>query len=97
MEISSEYIDFANIFSSKLVVKLLEHMKINNYAIMLVDDWELSYGPIYSLSFVKLKMLKTYIENNLINSFIRSSKSSAITSIFFDKKSNSNLKLCVDY
>ena len=35
---------------------------------------------------MELKMLKTYIKNNLTNSFIRPSKSPIGAFIFFDKK-----------
>ena len=42
-------------------------------------------------------MLKTYIENNLANDFIRPFESFAGTSIFFDKKPDGSLKLCVNY
>ena len=72
-------------------------MRINDHAIKLVDDWQVLYGPIYSLGPVKLKTLKIYIKNNLANSFIRSSKSLAGASIFFDKKPDGSLKLYVDY
>ncbi len=37
-KVLSEYADFANIFSSKLAVELLEHTRINDHAIELIDD-----------------------------------------------------------
>ncbi len=37
-EVPSEYADFADVFSLKLAAKLLEHTRINNHAIELVDD-----------------------------------------------------------
>ena len=46
---------------------------------------------------MKLEMLKTYIKNNLANGFIGLSKSPIRASIFFDKKLNESLKLCMDY
>ena len=97
IKVLSKYANFADIFSSKLAVKLSEHMKINNHAIELVDDWQPSYGLIYSLGLVELKTLKVYIKNNLDNSFIKSFKSLAKASIFFNKKPNGSLRLCVDY
>ena len=36
-EMPSEYTDFADVFSPKLVVELLKHMEINNDPIELVD------------------------------------------------------------
>ena len=92
----SKYTDFADIFSSKLAAKLLEY-GINNYAIDLVDDWQPSYGSIYSLWPVELEIFKVYIKNNLANSFIRPFKFFARAPIFFNKKPNGSLRLCMDY
>ncbi len=92
----SEYTDFADIFSSKLVAELSEYTRINNHAIKLVDDWQPPYGPIYSLGPVKLEILKAYIENNLTNGFIKPSKSLVGAPILFNKKPDSSLTLYVD-
>ncbi len=96
-KVSSKYTDFVDVFSSKLAVELLKHMEINNHTIKLIDDRQPPYGPIYSLRLVKLEILKAYIKNNLANGFIRPSKSLARTPIFFDKKPDGSLRLCVDY
>ncbi len=93
----SKYTDFADVFSSKLVAELLEHIGINDYAIELVDDWQPPYDPIYSLGPVELETLKAYIKNNLANGFIKPSKSPTGAPIFFDKKPDNNLRLWVDY
>ncbi len=58
-EVPSKYTDFADVFSLKLAVELLEHIGINDYTIELVDDQQPLYGPIYSLSLVELETLKT--------------------------------------
>ena len=42
-------------------------------------------------------MLKTYIKNNLANDFIRSLKFFVRVPIFFDKKPDGSLRLCIDY
>ena len=86
----NKYADFAHVFLLKFAAKLLKH-GINDYVIDLVDDWQPPYGLIYSLEPVELEILKAYIENNLANGFIRSSKSSTISPIFFDKKPYSSL------
>ena len=65
--------------------------------IMLLNDWKPPYGSIYSLGPVELETLKAYIKNNLANDFIRPFKSRAKASIFFHKKLDKSLKLCVDY
>ena len=72
-------------------------MKINNHAIKVMDNWQSPYGLIYNLAHVKLETLKTYIKNYLINSFIKSSKFPIRAPIFFDKKSNGNIRLYIDY
>ena len=52
---------------------------------------------IYNFGIIKLKTLKTYIKNNLANNFIKHFKSFIKITIFFFKKSNKSLKLCIDY
>ena len=89
--ILTEYSDFADIFSPELASELPEHIEINNHAIELVDDWQPSYEPSYSLELEELKTLKNYIETNLANGFIRLSKSPAKTPIFYDKKLDGSL------
>lgn len=96
-KVFSKYANFADIFLPKLAIELLEHTGINDYAIKLVDDWQSPYNPIYNLGSVKLEILKTYIKNNLTNGFIRPFKSPAGAPIFFDKKLNKSLQLCIDY
>ena len=86
-----EYSDFVDVFSPKLALKLIKYTGINDHAIKLVDKWQSYYEPIYSLEIVELETLKTYIEINLADSFIRFFRSSARTSIFFDKKLNKSL------
>lgn len=34
----NKYIDFADVFLSKLTIKLLKYIKINNYIIEFIDD-----------------------------------------------------------
>lgn len=72
-------------------------MRINDYSIQLVDNWQSPYDSIYSLGLVKLEILKAYMKNNLVNGFIRPSKFFATISIFFNKKSDGSLQLYVNY
>ena len=97
IKVPSKYTDFADAFSPKLAGKLPKHMKINHHTIELVDDWQPLYGPIYNLASVELKILKAYIGNNLTNGFIKPFKSPIGVSSLFNKKPDSNLRLCVDY
>lgn len=78
-----KYVNFANIFSSELIAQLSEYIKINDYTINLIDSKKLPYRLIYSLEPIELKILKTYIEINLANNFIRPSKSYKNILIFF--------------
>ena len=82
IEVSSKYADFVDIFLPKLATKLSKYMSINNYIIELIDNKQLLYDFIYSLDLVELKILKVFIKNNLVNSFIRPFKSLAEAFIF---------------
>ena len=46
---------------------------------------------------MELETLKAYIETNLANRFIKSSKSPAGAPILFDRKSDCFFRLCVNY
>ena len=52
---------------------------------------------MYNLSLIKLEILKTYIMNNLANSFIKPSKFFVEALIFFNKKPNKSLRLYRNY
>lgn len=95
--VPTEYSDYADVFSEKLAAVLPEHTKINSHAIDLKKGKQPPYGPIYSPGPVELETLKTYIETNLANSFIRLSKSPTGAPILFDRKSDGSLRLCVNY
>ena len=97
VKILEEYLDFANVFSEKNVLVLLERTKFNKYVIDLEDGKQLPYRLIYSLSPVELETLKTYIETYLKTGFIQPFKSSAGASILFDKKPDSSFRLYIDY
>ena len=96
-KVSAEYTDFADVFFPDLAFELPKHIEINDHVIKLVDSQQLSYGLIYSLKLVELKILKVYIKTNLANSFIRQSKSFLDALIFFDKKLDRFFWLYVDY
>ena len=96
-KVLSKYVDFVDVFSPKLAAELSKHTEINDHAIELIDDLQPLYGPIYSLGLVELETLKAYIENNLVNGFIKPSKSLTGAFILFDKKPNDSLRLSVNY
>ena len=78
-----KYSDYTNVFSPGSAAELPKHTRINNHPIVLIDSQQPPYGPIYSLGPVELETLKTYIETNLANGFIRPSKSPAGVPILF--------------
>ena len=92
-----EYSDYSDVFSAENVAELPENTGINEHAIELEEGKQPPFGPIYSLGPVELETLKTYIETNLANGFIRPSKSPAGALIFFDRKPDGSLRLCMDY
>ena len=96
-KVLAEYSNYSDIFSAEYAAELLENTRMNEYAIKLKKGKQPPFGPIYSLELVELETLKTYIETNLANGFIQPFKSSAGTSILFDRKPDRNLCLCVDY
>lgn len=91
------YSDFANVFLKDSAAELSEPTGIKDHAIDLLDGKQPSYGPIYSLGPVELETLKTYIETNLADGFIRPSMSPAGAPILLVKKDDGTLRLCVDY
>ena len=96
-EILKKYSDYNNIFLEENAAELLEKFGINKHAIKLEEDKQSLFRPIYSLSPVELKMLKTYIKTNLANGFICFSKSLTGVSNLFDQKPNRNFCLYMDY
>ena len=96
-EVPAEYSNYNIVFLAVYVVEFLGNTRINEHAIKLEDCKQPLFGLIYSLGLVKLETLKTYIQINLVNGFIRPSKSPTKTPILFDKKPNGSLCLCVDY
>ena len=83
-KVFNKYVNFANIFSLKLMSKLLKHTGFNDHAIKLVNGQQPLYRPIYSLELIELESLKTYIKTNLANRLIKSSNLPTGTSMLFD-------------
>ena len=90
-KIPEEYSDYSNIFLAENVAELPENTGMNEHAIELEEDKQPPFSPIYSLGQRELETLKTYIETNLANSFIRPFKSPAGAPIFWDRKFDKNL------
>ena len=83
-------------FLEELALELAKYLNINEYAINLEKN-KLFYRLIYSFRLVKEEILKIYIKNNLVNSFIALFKSFAKVFILFIKKLDNNFYLCINY
>ena len=97
IKIPIKYSNYSNIFSAKNAVELPENIEINEYAIKLKEGKQPPFGLIYNLGPIELKILKTYIKTNLANGFIWPSISPAKAPIFFDRKPDKSLRLCINY
>ena len=83
MAILEVYSNYNNVFTAENIIKLLNYIGINNYAIKLEKSKQLLFKPIYSFESVELEMLKTYIKINWANSFVQPFKSSTRVPIFW--------------
>ena len=93
----AKYLDFAYVFSKESAEMLPEQTEVNKYIIELEKGKQPPYRPIYSLGSVELEILKTYIETNLANSFIRLSNFLPGALILFVWKLDGSLRLCTNY
>ena len=96
-KISAKYSDYSDFFSAENVAELPENIRMNEHAIELEEDKQPPFEPIYSLGPMELETLKTYIETNLADGFIRPFKFPVGSLILFDRKLNKSLCLYVDY
>ena len=86
VKIPTKYSDFSNVFLKEKALILLKVTELNQHAIKLQEGQQSSYGLIYNLGPIELKMLKTYIKTNLANGFIWPSKLPADALILFVRK-----------
>jgi len=56
-----------------------------------------TFALLYNLSETELAILRKYLDDYLAKGWIQPSKSPAGANIFFAKKKNGTLRLCVDY
>ncbi len=82
--------------SEQSEMSLSEH-KSWDHKILLLNDKQSKWMPLYSMSEDQLKKVKTYLDENLKREFIRSSKSLTEYSILFVSKKNDTKQLCVNY
>ena len=94
--VSSEYHEFANVFSKNKAETLSPHhpydLKIN-----LEEGAQPLVGPIYSLLASEQEALKGFIKENLNTGFIQPTSSLHSAPVLFIKKKDGSLCLCVDF
>ena len=95
--IPSEYAEWKGIFDEPLPGEALPKHQPWDHEILLEPGKHPTFGPIYSLSADRLKVLREYIRENLKKGFIQKSTSPAGYPILFAPKKDGNLRLCIDY
>jgi hypothetical protein len=95
---SSKYHDFLDVFFKKKADILSSHRK-HDHRIKLEKDHESDheYASLYNLSERELLLIKKYLKEHLDKDFIESSTASYASLILFAKKSDDELRFCVDY
>ncbi len=95
-EIPSHYNEFEDVLEKKIVDTLLEHCPYD-CTIDLEEGSQSPFRPIHNLSQDELIAFHKYIDNFFEKGFIQHSKSLVGAPIFFVKKKDGSLRLCVDY
>ncbi len=92
------------LYVTKDVYKISEQSEMSlskhkswDHEVLLLNDKQLKWMSLYSISEDQLKKVKTYLDENLKREFIRSSKSLTEYLILFVSKKNNTKQLCVDY
>ncbi len=93
-----EYHDFLNVFFKEKADILSSHRK-HDHRIELEKDHEFDheYASLYNLSEEELLLVKKYLKEHLDKNFIESSIASYASLILFAKKSDDELRFCVNY
>jgi hypothetical protein len=96
--ISFEYHDFLDVFFKKKA-DILSFYRKHDHRIKLEKDHESDheYASLYNLSEDELLLIKKYLKEHLNKDFIESSIAFYASSTLFAKKSNDELRFCVDY
>jgi vacuolar-type H+-ATPase catalytic subunit A/Vma1 len=96
--VSSKYHDFLDVFFKKKADVLSSHRK-HDHRIELEKDHESDheYASLYNLSEDELQLIKKYLKKHLDKDFIESSTISYASLILFVKKSERELRFCVNY
>jgi hypothetical protein len=95
---SFEYHDFLNVFFEEKANILSFHRK-HDHRIELEKDHKSNheYASLYNLLKEELLLIKKYFKKHLNKKFIESSTTSYVSLILFVKKSDEELRFCVNY
>jgi hypothetical protein len=93
-----EYHDFLNVFFKEKADILSSHKK-HDHRIKLEKDHEFDheYALLYNLSEEELLLIKKYLKKHLNKNFIESSTAFYASLILFAKKSDDEVRFCVNY
>jgi hypothetical protein len=94
-EIFEKYKNFADVFDKINANKLLDHDSHDH--VINAKDKMSSFESMYNLSMIELKLFKEYLDEFLAKEFVVLSSFFADASILFVKKSEDDLRLCVNY
>ncbi len=94
--IPKAYRDLAKVFSPSNANSIRPHRE-KDHAIELEPGKTPLFDPLYNLSEYQPKTIREYIDKNLANEFIWSSKSSAGGPVLLTSKPDGNLRLCINY
>ncbi len=96
VKLSLKYQNFLDVFDQAQVNKLSSH-HLYDHKIKLTNDITSSKCRAYQMSLYKLQKIKEYLNENLLKSFITSSKISYFSLILFALKINDDFRFCVNY
>jgi hypothetical protein len=94
--ISIEYHDFLNLFLKEKTNVLSSHKK-HDHRIELEKDKTHEYVSLYNISEKELLLIKKYLQEHQNKDFIKSSTTLYAFLILFAKKSDEELRFCVNY
>jgi hypothetical protein len=94
-DLPERYLQWQRVFSKGEVATLPDNK--TTHAIPLEPGKSPPYGPLYSLSQYKLKVLREYLNKMLARGWIHRSTSPTGAPVLFVQKPDGSLRLCVDY
>ena len=95
LTISVSYSDYADVFLKKEVSWLSAHEK-HDHTIE-INEKESLHKSLYNLFKTELNILRKYLDNVLVKSWIKHSVNSVNTSVLFVSKKDEDSRLCVNY